>query len=53
MMVKIIEIARELNIGLNRAVDYLMTKGIEIERIPYARIDDEAVILSLRQFLRK
>lgn len=43
MPTKISKIARELNVGVSTAVEFLRKKGVEVDDNPNARIADEAV----------
>jgi len=39
--IRLNKVLRELNISLDRAVEYLDTKGIEIEKRPTTKISEE------------
>ncbi|MBW3520151.1 translation initiation factor IF-2 [Flavobacterium sp. NKUCC04_CG] len=47
---RINQVLRELNISLDRAVDYLKTKGFEIEASPNAKISKEEYGVLCKQF---
>ena len=49
-LIRINKVLKELNIGLDNAVDYLSTKGIVIERNPNVKINTEAYQILLGQF---
>ena len=50
MRTKISQIARELNVGVTTAVEFLRKHNIEVDPGPNARIDTEAVELLTREF---
>ena len=39
--IRLNKVLRELNISIDRAVDFLETKGIEVEKRPTTKISDE------------
>lgn len=49
-VIRINKVLRELNISLDRAVEYLKTKGFEIEASPNAKISDEEYTALNKQF---
>lgn len=49
-IIRINKILRELNISLDRAVDYLKSKGFEIDSTPNAKISDEEYDVLNKQF---
>lgn len=49
-IIRINKVLRELNISLDRAVDYLKSKGFEIESSPNAKISDEEYDTLNKQF---
>ena len=48
--IRINKVLRELNISLDRAVDFLKTKGFEIEASPNAKISDDEYTALNKQF---
>ncbi|MCH5217909.1 MAG: translation initiation factor IF-2 [Muribaculaceae bacterium] len=52
MMIKISKIAKELNVGVQTAVEFLRKRNIEVESNPNARIDDTAAELLMKEFSR-
>lgn len=44
------KVIKELNISVNRAVDFLSEKGIEIERSPNTKIDEGTYSVLVKQF---
>ena len=51
-MIKISKIAKELNVGVQTAVEFLRKRNIEVESNPNARIDDTAAELLMKEFSR-
>ena len=51
-MIKIGKLAKELNVGVQTAVDFLKKRNIEVDPNPNARIDDAAVELLTKEFSR-
>lgn len=49
-VIRINKVLRELNISLDRAVDFLKEKGHEIESSPNAKISDEEYVVLCNQF---
>ncbi len=49
-VIRINKVLRELNISLDRAVDFLKTKGFEIESSPNAKISEEELSALNKQF---
>ena len=49
---KISTVAKDLNIGLSTAVEFLRKKNIEIEDNPNARVEDDIVALLTQEFQR-
>ena len=49
-MIKIGKLARELNVGVQTAVEFLKKRNIEVESNPNARIDDDAAELLKKEF---
>src|SRR5690554_6237274 len=49
-VIRINKVLRELNISLDRAVEFLKTKGFEIEASPNAKISDEEYAALNKQF---
>ncbi|WP_430614914.1 translation initiation factor IF-2 [Flavobacterium sp. JP2137] len=47
---RINQVLRELNISLDRAVDFLKTKGFEMEASPNAKISKEEYVVLCKQF---
>lgn len=50
MAYTLIKIAKELNVATSTIVEYLATKGVEIENKPIAKISDEVHALLLEKF---
>lgn len=50
MPVKISKIARECNVGVNTAAEFLRKHGVEVDGNPNARIDDSAVELLYKEY---
>ena len=50
MRTKISKVAKDLNVGVNTAVEFLRKNNIEVDAGPNARIDDDAVELLTREF---
>ncbi len=50
MRTKISKIAKDLNVGVGTAVDFLRRHSIDVDNNPNARIDDNAVQLLTREF---
>lgn len=50
MPTKISKVAKDLNVGVSTAVDFLRKHNIEVDAGPNARIDDDAVELLTREF---
>lgn len=46
----LIKVATEFNIGLTAIVEYLISKGFEIENRPTSKITDEMYFELLREF---
>ena len=51
-MIKIGKLAKELNVGVQTAVEFLKKRNIEVESNPNARIDDAAAELLKKEFSR-
>ena len=49
-VIRINKVLRELNISLDRAVEFLKTKGFDIEASPNAKISDDEYAALDRQF---
>lgn len=49
-IIRINKVLRELNISLERAIDYLKVKGIEIEANPNTKIDEQTYLILFNQF---
>lgn len=49
-IIRINKVLRELNISLDRAVEFLKTKGFEIEASPNAKISDTEYSVLDKQF---
>ncbi|MDO5637056.1 MAG: hypothetical protein Q4G18_07375, partial [Myroides sp.] len=49
-VIRINKVLRELNISLDRAVEFLKTKGFEIEASPNAKISDNELAVLNKQF---
>ena len=47
---KISKVAKDINVGLSTVVEFLRSKGIEVEDSPNARIDEEAYDLLVREY---
>ena len=50
MRTKISKIAKDLNVGVNTAVEFLRKHNIEVDTNPNSRIDDDAVSLLMQEF---
>ncbi|MDH6535209.1 translation initiation factor IF-2 [Parabacteroides sp. 52] len=50
MPIKLIQVQRKLNVGMNTAVEFLHKKGHEIEDNPNTRISDEQYALLVKEF---
>ena len=50
MRTKISKIAKDLNVGVNTAVEFLRKHNIEVDTNPNSRVDDAAVSLLTREF---
>ena len=50
MRTKLSKVAKDLNVGVNTAVDFLKKHNIEVENNPNARIDEKAVSLLMTEF---
>ena len=50
MPTKISKVAKDLNVGVNTAVEFLRKHNIEVEDNPNARIDDAAVELLVKEY---
>ena len=48
--IKISKVAKDINVGLSTLIDFLKTKGIEVEDSPNARIEENAYNLLLSEF---
>lgn len=50
MPTKISKVAKDLNVGVNTAVEFLRKKGVEVEDNPNARVDDAAVEMLIKEY---
>lgn len=50
MPIKLIQVQRKLNVGINTAVDFLHKKGFTVEDGPNTRISDEEYALLVKEF---
>ena len=50
MPIKLIQVQRKLNVGINTVVDFLRKKGFEVEDNPNTRISDEQYALLVKEF---
>ncbi|MBP3298358.1 MAG: translation initiation factor IF-2 [Muribaculaceae bacterium] len=50
MPIKINQVARELNVGINTAVEFLRKHNVQVADGPNARIDDQAVELLFKEY---
>lgn len=50
MPIKLIKVTRDLNVGLTTVVDYLHTKGFQVESNPNTKISDEQYALLIGEF---
>ena len=50
MPIKLIQVQRKLNVGINTAVDFLRQKGFSVEENPNTRISDEQYALLVKEF---
>ncbi|BAV95053.1 translation initiation factor IF-2 [Ichthyobacterium seriolicida] len=48
--IRVSKITKELNISLHRLVEFLRSKGIEVEKSPNTRIDESAYGILLKEF---
>ncbi|MDR2469880.1 MAG: hypothetical protein LBD27_05295, partial [Tannerella sp.] len=49
MSIKIIKVAKDLNVGISSVVDFLKGKGLKVESNPNAKITDEQYILVVKE----
>ncbi|MDR1455276.1 MAG: hypothetical protein LBJ01_06470, partial [Tannerella sp.] len=49
MSIKIIKVTRDLNVGITTAVDFLRSKGYQVESNPNAKITDEQYTLLVKE----
>jgi len=49
MPTKISKVAKDLNVGVNTAVEFLRKHNVEVEDNPNARIDDAAVEMLIKE----
>ncbi len=47
---KISKVAKDLNIALQTAIDFLEKKNIQIDHTPNARIEDDVVAMLMSEF---
>ena len=50
MPIKLIQVQRKLNVGINTVVDFLHKKGFAVEDNPNTRISDEQYALLVKEF---
>ena len=50
MRQKISKLAKELNVGVNTAVEFLRKHGVEVDDNPNARVDEKAVAMLQKEF---
>ena len=50
MPIKLIQVQRKLNVGINTVVEFLRKKGFEVEDNPNTRISDEQYALLVKEF---
>ena len=50
MPIKLIQVQRKLNVGINTVVDFLRKKGFDVEDNPNTRISDEQYALLVKEF---
>ncbi len=50
MPIKLIQVQRKLNVGINTVVDFLHKKGFDVEDNPNTRISDEQYALLVKEF---
>ena len=50
MPTKISKVAKDLNVGVNTAVEFLRKHNVNVDDNPNARIDDEAVELLVKEY---
>ena len=50
MPIKLIQVQRKLNVGINTVVEFLHKKGFEVEDNPNTRISDEQYALLVKEF---
>ena len=51
MPTKISKVAKDLNVGVNTAVEFLRKHNVNVDDNPNARIDDEAVELLVKEYI--
>lgn len=50
MPIKLIQVQRKLNVGINTVVEFLKSKGVEVEDNPNTRISDEQYSMLVKEF---
>ena len=50
MPIKLIQVQRKLNVGINTVVEFLRSKGVEVEDNPNTRISDEQYSMLVKEF---
>ena len=50
MTIRLNKVARDLNVGIQTAVDFLQKKGFSIESNPNTKISDEQYALLVKEF---
>ena len=50
MPIKLIQVQRKLNVGINTVVDFLHKKGFDVEDNPNTRVSDEQYALLVKEF---
>ncbi len=50
MSYRLIKVAKELNVGLSTIIDFLHSKGFEVENKPTAQVTEEMHVLLLKEF---
>ena len=50
MAIRLVKVAKELNVGLSTIVDFLTDKGYDIDNKPTAKVTDEMYDACLQEF---
>ena len=52
MPIKLIQVQRKLNVGINTVVEFLHRNGFSVEDNPNTRISDEQYALLVKEFVK-